>query len=239
VEGNWCLLNNHDKNIGDADTDNVDTSRQIRHRYKTTTTRSRKKSRNNKRINDKSTRKRKRSCDDDDDDGADFFSEDDTDMVVSAMKKPHRCCTQNTNRLDQIWMGMFEKLVAYKEQHINTMVPQHYDEDPKLGRWVDSQRTIYKKDELNPNRVDLLKSIGFDWYGVREAIEQTVWTDMFQKLVAYENLHTNTKVPQKYNENPRLRKWVFNQRHAYKNDKLLPNRYALLKSIGFKWNGIE
>ena len=65
-------------------------------------------------------------------------------------------------------MGMFQKLVAYKEQHKNTMVPCRYDKNPKLGRWVAAQRRIYKKDELDLNRVDLLNSIDFNWDGISE-----------------------------------------------------------------------
>jgi hypothetical protein len=38
--------------------------------------------------------------------------------------------------LDEKWMDMFQKLVAYKEQHKNIMVPQHYDENPQLGSWA-------------------------------------------------------------------------------------------------------
>ena len=53
---------------------------------------------------------------------------------------------------DEIWMGMFEKFVAYKNQHKNTIVPRRYDEDPKLGWWVSSQRKAYKNDMLLPNQ---------------------------------------------------------------------------------------
>ena len=57
-------------------------------------------------------------------------------------------------------MGMFEKLAAYKIQHKNTVVPQQYEKDPKLHN-VD----IIKK--VTYVRVDLLKSIDFDWDGAR------------------------------------------------------------------------
>jgi hypothetical protein len=60
------------------------------------------------------------------------------------------------------WMVMFQKLVAYKEQHKTTMVPGLY---PKLGPWVNDQRISYKKDKLLPNRIDHLNSIDFEWKG--------------------------------------------------------------------------
>ena len=83
---------------------------------------------------------------------------------------------------------MFEKLVQYKKQHKNTMVPNCYGEDPKLGIWISTQRKAYKKDELNPNRVDLLNSINLNW---EQKIENhnKIWMGMFQKLVEYQKQH--------------------------------------------------
>jgi hypothetical protein len=66
---------------------------------------------------------------------------------------------------NKLWMDMFQKLVSYKEQHNNTMVPK--GEDPKLGRLVSQHRTHFKKDKLLPNRIDLLNSIDFEWGGVK------------------------------------------------------------------------
>lgn len=41
---------------------------------------------------------------------------------------------------DLKWDMMFDKLVEYKHKFHNTMVPQCYDQDPRLGRWVHYQR---------------------------------------------------------------------------------------------------
>ena len=61
----------------------------------------------------------------------------------------------------QLWMGMFQELVAYNEQHENTMmVPCR---NSKLGRWVFKQRYFYNRGELLPARIALLKSIGLTW----------------------------------------------------------------------------
>jgi hypothetical protein len=63
------------------------------------------------------------------------------------------------------WMDMYQKLIPYKEQHKNAMVPRQYKKDPSLGHWVRKQRQRYRKDELLPNRIDLLNSIDFEWVG--------------------------------------------------------------------------
>ena len=65
------------------------------------------------------------------------------------------------------------------------------------------------------------------------------WMGMFQKLVEYEKQHNNTLVPRTYNGDPKLGTWVSYQRQAYKNNKLLPQRFDRLNSIDFTWNGRE
>ena len=136
------------------------------------------------------------------------------------------------------WMEMFQKLVGYKKQHKNTIVSRYYKNDSKLGQWVNTQRIEYKKDELNPNRVNLLNSVGFEWAGVvRGKIDNEKWIGMFQKLEAYKEMYRNTLVPHRYEEDPKLGHWVDRQRKTYKNDQLLPNRADLLNSIGSEWHG--
>ncbi|OEU21554.1 hypothetical protein FRACYDRAFT_154314, partial [Fragilariopsis cylindrus CCMP1102] len=130
------------------------------------------------------------------------------------------------------WMNMFQKLVEFKKQHKNTIVPRKYDEDPKLGYWVCTQREVYRKDKLLPNRYTLLKSIGFEWDGSKVKNQQ-LWMGMFQKLVEYKEQHKNTMVPSCYDENPKLGRWVTSQRRIYKKDELDLNRVDLLNSIGF------
>ena len=68
-----------------------------------------------------------------------------------------------------MWMGMFEKLVEYKKEHKNTLVPIYYEKDPKLGQWVSRQRKAYKNDKLLPKRLALLNSIDFTWNGNKAA----------------------------------------------------------------------
>jgi hypothetical protein len=41
---------------------------------------------------------------------------------------------------DEKWGAMYDKLIEYKKQNGNTMVPQCFHEDPRLGRWVHYQR---------------------------------------------------------------------------------------------------
>mmetsp|Transcript_18467 Transcript_18467/g.37802 ORF Transcript_18467/g.37802 Transcript_18467/m.37802 type:complete len:88 (-) Transcript_18467:1383-1646(-) len=56
-------------------------------------------------------------------------------------------------------MEMDQRFVEYKNKHNSTCVPRKYKADPKLGRWVATQRR-YCKDK---DRIDRLSVIGFQW----------------------------------------------------------------------------
>jgi len=65
-----------------------------------------------------------------------------------------RPCVEKWNK---IWEEMYNRLLKYKQKNGNTLVPQRYKEDPKLGRWVNKQRE--NKDSLPPERKELLESM--------------------------------------------------------------------------------
>jgi hypothetical protein len=43
------------------------------------------------------------------------------------------------NVLDNQWDEMFQRLIAYKNQHGSTLVPKGYEADTQLARWVRAQ----------------------------------------------------------------------------------------------------
>lgn len=77
------------------------------------------------------------------------------------------------------WDAMFERVVAYKAQHGDCLVPKRYAVDPKLGTWVETQRVQHKRlqrqiddsgteivapnKRLNQERLEKLEAIGFAW----------------------------------------------------------------------------
>ena len=58
------------------------------------------------------------------------------------------------------WETRFNELVQYKAKHGDCNVPRSQGQ---LGKWVNNQRTIYKKGKLSQDRIDRLNGIGFDW----------------------------------------------------------------------------
>ena len=70
------------------------------------------------------------------------------------------------------WDEMYQRLVAYKNEHKDTKVPSKYDQDPQLGNWVSNQRSAYNRKQLSRERTRLLNSIGFDWVASQKQCTQ-------------------------------------------------------------------
>jgi len=123
---------------------------------------------------------------------------------------------------------MFQCIVDYKNKCKSANVPRTYEADPKLGKWVNTQRTRYSKKEISTDQINRLVSIGFTWNP-----HNTQWMNMYNRLVAYNQQHKSTDVPSNYKVDPQPGKWVWNQRKNYNNDKLSAKRVKLLEFINF------
>ena len=147
-----------------------------------------------------------------------------------------------------VWEIRFRELVSYKEKYGSTLVPSNCPENPPLGKWVGNQRSAYrwftqgdKKSWLNEERIQALTSIGFTW-NVRERSRPVSWDERVAELKAYQNEHGDCLVPQSFNPNPPLGKWVGNQREDYrkrmqgKRSSMTDQRVRILEDIGFVWS---
>jgi hypothetical protein len=61
------------------------------------------------------------------------------------------------------WDEMFTTLAEYKAAMGNCDVPQTYAENRKLGNWVITQRTYYKRGRLDAEQIERLNALGFNW----------------------------------------------------------------------------
>jgi hypothetical protein len=159
----------------------------------------------------------------------DTDNDDGNDDVASAKSSKK---TYNKTRYEERWDEMFQRLVVYKKQHKSTNVPRHYIEDPKLGEWVQSQRTTYTQKTISVERIGRLDSIRFVW----KMYDLVPWEKLYQRLVGYKNNHKSTNVPAKYKKDPKLGNWVRRQRQYYNNKTLSIERINRLELIGFVWN---
>uniref|UniRef100_A0A7S2SL23 Helicase-associated domain-containing protein n=1 Tax=Eucampia antarctica TaxID=49252 RepID=A0A7S2SL23_9STRA len=144
---------------------------------------------------------------------------------------------ENTRSFDARWNEKFNELIQYQDQYGDCCVPQSFEPNPSLGRWVRYQRfDAY----MTKERVDKLDSIGFVW-GAKEAI----WNAHVEELKAFRNKFGHVNVPQNCDEkNRKLSMWVQNQRVQYgylkngypKKSFLTPERIAILESLSFAWD---
>ena len=129
---------------------------------------------------------------------------------------------------DTTWDLNFEKLVQYKSVHKNCLVPQTYAHDLPLGRWVHQQRIKLHQGILPLRRKEKLNSIGFTWSHSKET-----WLTMYDRLVDYKAENGHCLVPRIYKVDPKLGKWVNNQRH--RRHKITSERQQMLTHLGFSW----
>ncbi|TXK48138.1 hypothetical protein FVR03_08165 [Pontibacter qinzhouensis] len=134
------------------------------------------------------------------------------------------------NGPDGYWEKMYEALSDYKAKFGHTRVPFQWAPNPKLAAWV--YRLKANKSEVEPQKVELLNQLCFDWSLSRRTF--VTWEAMYNRLVAYKQEHGNTRVPAEYQNDLKLGKWVSRMRQE--KEVLALERINLLDKIGFDWS---
>lgn len=145
------------------------------------------------------------------------------------------------------WFQNLDNLVNFKKEHGHCNVPINYAINKKLGRWVSSQRTLYrlksegKRTTLNEVRIELLENEGFIW-----DMFLLAWTEKLNQLRSFHCQHGHCLVPVGGTGDDKIFRelgfWVEVQRQSYtKYLKGLPSnltkeRVTLLDEIGFIWD---
>jgi hypothetical protein len=132
------------------------------------------------------------------------------------------------------WNKQYEQLVEFKRKNGNCLVPKRYKQDPFLGQWVLTQRKLYSKNKLRPDRKELLDELGFVW---RVGNYAPSWNTQYEKLVEFKQTNGHCLVPRTrmYQEDVSLGIWVSTQRQRHTNNKMPVDRKGLLDEIGFVW----
>jgi 4-hydroxyphenylpyruvate dioxygenase-like putative hemolysin len=145
------------------------------------------------------------------------------------------------------WYDMYNQLLEFKQKHGHVKVPQRYNENKKLGIWVKNRKGDYREykrtngQKGDPEQMKCLESIGLvDDITARNAKEDVKehWYVMYNQLLEFKQKHGHVKVPQRYNENKKLGRWVDYWRNTYREYKRTngqkgdPERMKHLESIG-------
>jgi hypothetical protein len=125
---------------------------------------------------------------------------------------------------EEKWDAMLERLQDYKRKNGDCRVPARYEQDPKLGYWVNAQRSSYQT--LSVGRRQRLDDLGFV-----VDLHSENWKAMWEQLKNYRTTHGDCRVPTWYKANPYLGKWVRNQHRNYVN--LSVEQRQRLEDIGF------
>jgi hypothetical protein len=125
---------------------------------------------------------------------------------------------------------MYQRLVNYKNEYGNCCVPQGWKADEELWRWVARQRRC--RDALDESRKNSLDAIGFDWNP-----RDTVWNEMYERLVLYHEAYGHCKVPEDWVDDKSLANWVAWQRQN--GSTLSDAQHDDLERIGFDWDPFE
>jgi hypothetical protein len=151
----------------------------------------------------------------------------------------------STSREDR-WDYMLQQLVAYREEHGDTLVPIEYDINPQLGTWVDNQRQHYRNQKegkhtsMDEDRIKKLEKEGFIW-----DVHSLHWDKNYDALIAYRDKFGDCNVPKNKENYESLWLWVFTQRRQYSNKKcgkqssITDERIKALDDIGFIWSIFE
>ncbi len=124
------------------------------------------------------------------------------------------------------WETMFKDLENYYTEHYDCNVPARWKENLALGTWVSTQRKMREK--LSMDRVMRLNNLNFDWEP-----HNSIWEKRFLALECYKFHYGNSRVPDKWSENPELANWVAYQRRHKK--RIDADRIGRLDAIGFYW----
>jgi len=89
-------------------------------------------------------------------------------MVEERMKKLEDIGFNFRVHVDK-WSEHYDQLKEYRKEHGDCLVPTHYTSNPRLGRWVHTQRHQRrlmmkgKKSSMTEERVKKLDELGFNW----------------------------------------------------------------------------
>lgn len=157
-------------------------------------------------------------------------------VTVTQQPPPHE---------DPGWEEQYKALRDYHLRFGNCKVPARFKANPKLGRWVMTQRRQFTllmqgfPSALTAERIRRLESLGFTWSVRPEPV--STWNKKFQELKAYKATYGNCMVPQRYQANSQLGTWVHTQRRQYKlmsegkKSSMTKEKADALDSIGFFW----
>ena len=129
------------------------------------------------------------------------------------------------------WEEGYEHLQAFVKKYKHSDVAKEYrsPDGYRLGQWVRIRRA--NKDQLSPERIAQLETLGFDWN-----LRKSNWEECFQYLQTFvkQYKHCHVAISYRTPDGYPLGRWTGKQRT--RKDRLSPERLARLEKLKFDWD---
>jgi len=129
------------------------------------------------------------------------------------------------------WYYHYAELKKFHGEFEHTRVPAKRGVYKSLGNWVLRQRM--NEENLSEKGKMLLNDIGFEWSADIEHKKDVEWLTKFRLLQAYYKKNGHSNVPDNYEINEKLGRWVSTVR--YGEARLAPWKMKLLKAVRFQF----
>ena len=139
------------------------------------------------------------------------------------------------------WPLKYKEAVKFYEKNGHLRVPNTYTQNGiNLGRWIQIQRQLYKKNKITYDRVVLLNKIGMVWNLDRSLKYNLKWALVYKEVLKYYEENGNIEIPSNYNinvngEEVQLSKWIDVQRSMFLQGKLSLDKKEMLDKVGMVW----
>ena len=141
------------------------------------------------------------------------------------------------NLMEEQWNECYNYAEEYYKENGNLLIPRQYKtkNSIQLGRWICTQRGLYKQKKLSKEKIELLEKVGIDWNPI-----DTQWNKCYDLAVKYYNENGNLSIPTEYMINDiNLGRWICKQRSNYKTGILTKNKFDLLEKIKMIWEPFD
>lgn len=143
------------------------------------------------------------------------------------------------------WNEAYEHAKAYynKNGNLNLKLTYVTEDGYRLGNWISSQRSKFKKNELSEEQINKLNEIGMIWdASVNKGPKNNLlWNDAYEMCVNYRETNNHLDVPVGFKtkdgiifdeDGHDLGLWIIGQRKAYDAFGLTEDKINKLKKIG-------
>ena len=139
-------------------------------------------------------------------------------------------------RAEAAWARGLEAAKRYRQIHGDLNVPAGYKDETgfALSNWLKNTKARQRDGSLDAKQTAALEELGVVWNAI-----DARWEHFYAEAAAYWEQNGNLAFPKKYvtKSGVRLGAWLENQRAAYQEGTLTPDRIARLEAIGMEWDG--